>query len=112
VYYIEPYPKSRARDLHSDAICFDEREAEETGKIPFLPFVGIGPRRYLDLFSLELSSGRVIERKNDDGTPSEEAKMARPPRVPMLPVSYLEREDRLLEEFGKVLRKLQGVNHG
>jgi deoxycytidylate deaminase len=107
VYYIEPYPKSKARDLHSDAICFDEREAKKSGKIPFLPFVGIGPRRYLDLFSLELSSGRIIERKDDEGIPSVMAKSLRPPRVPMLPLSYLEREDKLLDEFGAILRELQ-----
>jgi deoxycytidylate deaminase len=111
VYYIEPYPKSRARDLHSDAICFDEREAKKTGKIPFLPFVGIGPRRYLDLFSLDLSSGRVIERKDDNGIPVIPARSMRPPRVPMVPLSYLEREDKLLDDFGDVLRKLQGAKH-
>jgi deoxycytidylate deaminase len=111
VYYIEPYPKSRARDLHSDSICFDEREATRTGKIPFLPFVGVGPRRYLDLFSLDLSSGRVIERKDDHGVPVIPARPTRPPRVPMLPLSYLEREDKLLDEFGDVLRRLQGVGH-
>lgn len=109
VYYIEPYPKSKARDLHSDAICFDEREAKKTGKIPFLPFVGIGPRRYLDLFSLDLSSGRVIERKDETGIPVVPARSTRPPRVPMAPLSYLEREDKLLLEFRPVLRKLQGV---
>jgi len=112
VYYIEPYPKSKARDLHSDAICFDEREAKKTGKVPFLPFVGIGPRRYLDLFSLELSSGRVVDRKNDDGIPFKQDKLKSPPRVPMLPLSYLEREDKLLDDFSETLRRLQGENHG
>jgi deoxycytidylate deaminase len=112
VYYIEPYPKSRARDLHADAICFDEREAKRTGKIPFLPFVGIGPRRYLDLFSLDLSSGRMIERKDNDGIPIVPARPMRPPRVPMAPLSYLEREDKLLSDFRLVLRKLQGVDRG
>jgi len=111
VYYIEPYPKSRARDLHSDAICFDEREAKKTGKIPFLPFVGIGPRRYLDLFSLDLSGGRVIERKNDAGIPVIPSRSTRPPRLPMVPLSYLEREDRLLDEFRVILRQLQGEEH-
>ena len=43
VYYIEPYPKSKARDLHSDAICFSDDEVGQNGKIPFLPFIGIGP---------------------------------------------------------------------
>jgi len=112
VYYIEPYPKSRAQDLHDDAICFDEAEADKSGKIPFLPFVGIGPRRYLDLFSLDLSSGREIRRKNDDGTPIWPSKTDSPPRVPMVALSYLEREDKLLDEFKDVLQRLQGLNHG
>jgi deoxycytidylate deaminase len=112
VYYIEPYPKSRARDLHDDAICFDEAEAEKTGKVPFLPFIGIGPRRYLDLFSLDLSSGREVKRKDDEGRPILFSKTDSPPRVPMVALSYLEREDKLLEEFEDILRKLQGVKHG
>jgi len=111
VYYIEPYPKSKARDLHFDAICFDEQESERTGKIPFLPFVGIGPRRYLDLFSLELSSGRAVERKDDVGKPQVLPKDKRPPRVPMTPLSYLEREDKLLEEFKNTILKLQVKSH-
>jgi len=60
VIYIEPYAKSRASDLHPDEISVDR---EETGKVPFLPFVGVGPRRYFDLFSLTLSTGYPIERK-------------------------------------------------
>src|ERR1017187_4995351 len=109
---MEPYPKSRARDLHSDAICFDEVEAAKTGKVPFLPFVGIGPRRYLDLFSLELSSGREIQRKNDDGVPNLPRKGESPPRIPMVALSYLEREDKLLDEFKGILQELQGENNG
>src|SRR5205814_10484559 len=66
VYYVEPYPKSKAHYLHSDAMCFDEDEAARKGKIPFLPYVGIGPRRYLDFFSMDLSSGTRIERKGED----------------------------------------------
>ena len=112
VYYIEPYPKSKAQDLHNDAICFDEAEAAKTGKIPFLPFVGIGPRRYLDLFSLDLSSGRKIERKADNGKPLLPAKTESAPRVPMSALSYLEREDKLLDEFKDVLQELQGMKHG
>lgn len=112
VYYIEPYPKSRARDLHSDAICFDEAEAARTGKLPFLPFIGVGPRRYLDLFSLELSSGREIQRKDDNGVPILPRKAESPPRIPMVALSYLEREDKLLDEFKDILQKLQGANNG
>jgi deoxycytidylate deaminase len=112
VYYIEPYPKSRARDLHSDAICFDEAEAARTGKVPFLPFVGVGPRRYLDLFSLELSSGREIQRKDDNGVPIQLRRAESPPRVPMVALSYLEREDKLLDEFKDILESIQGASNG
>ncbi|MGD0347716.1 MAG: anti-phage dCTP deaminase [Terracidiphilus sp.] len=108
VYYVEPYPKSKARDLHSDAICFDLDSAEESGRIPFLPFIGIGPRRYLDFFSLDLSSGRPIQRKGKDDKPKLPLKTERAPRVPLIPLNYLEREDKLLDEFKGVLEGLQG----
>ncbi len=110
VYYIEPYPKSKARELHSDAICFSEKDTED-GRIPFLPFVGIGPRRYMDLFSLELSGGRPVKRKDDSGVPFTQLKESSPPRIPMTPLSYLEREDKLLNDFHDELSRL-GVENG
>jgi deoxycytidylate deaminase len=58
VVYMEPYPKSRAKDLHPDEI---EVEAEVPGKVAFVPFMGISPFRYRDLFQ----KGR---RKTDEGT--------------------------------------------
>jgi deoxycytidylate deaminase len=109
VYYVEPYPKSKARDLHSDAICFDEKKAEESGLIPFLPFVGIGPRRYLDFFSLDLSSGGSVQRKDEDHHPLDPPKGMRPPRVPLIPLSFLEQEDKLLNDYEGVLRQLRGA---
>lgn len=67
VYYIEPYAKSRAEELHEDAIIVEDRVRKRTRqagwRIPFRPFVGIGPRRYFDLFSLTLSSGYELIRK-------------------------------------------------
>jgi deoxycytidylate deaminase len=107
VYYVEPYPKSKARDLHSDAICFDEEDAVKTGRIPFLPFVGIGPRRYLDFFSMDLSSGRKVDRKGDDDRPYNPPKSERAPRVFLDPDSYLDSEERLRRDFDPVLRVLQ-----
>jgi deoxycytidylate deaminase len=108
VYYIEPYPKSKAKELHSDAICFDEETATKTSKIPFLPFVGVGPRRYLDLFSLDLSSGRPIERKDDENRPLNLSKPMRPPRVPMVPLSFLDREEKLQADFKSKVDELLG----
>ncbi|MGJ5092179.1 anti-phage dCTP deaminase [Bradyrhizobium oligotrophicum] len=57
VVFLEPYPKSYARELHSDSI---EIEGEEkAAKVKFLPFLGISPLRYRDFFE----KGR---RKNKD----------------------------------------------
>ncbi len=48
VLFIEPYPKSRVAELYDDSISVDDREAPD--RIPFEPFVGIAPRKYLPLF--------------------------------------------------------------
>jgi len=111
VTYIEPYPKSRAADLHEDAICFDAEEAIKSNRIPFLPFVGVGPRRYLDLFSLDLSTGVKTERKDKEGKAIFPERATRPPRVPMLPFSYLDREIKLLQEHEDVIKDLEGNAH-
>ena len=49
VVYIDPYPKSLAFQLHDDAIEIDPDD-RPTDKIPFEPFVGVAPRRFLELF--------------------------------------------------------------
>lgn len=49
IYYIEPYRKSQALKLHEDAVTEDEGM---TSKLRILPFDGVAPSRYLDLFSL------------------------------------------------------------
>jgi deoxycytidylate deaminase len=90
VYYIEPYAKSKAMALHGDA-CTESKA--DILRIPFLPFIGIGPRRYLDLFSLTLGTGYPIKRKNDsDGKMTEWDRKAAAPRLQMATVSYLIRE--------------------
>lgn len=57
VYYIEPYRKSLATTLHSDDIT--EVEAE-TKKVRLLPFDGVAPSRYMELFSM----GEDSRKKN------------------------------------------------
>jgi deoxycytidylate deaminase len=90
VFYVEPYPKSLAAELHKDAIAVDQ---ETEGRVCFLPFTGIAARRYFDLFSLQVSSGRRVRRK--DATGVQKASWERRtavPRVPMTADSYIERE--------------------
>ena len=64
VTFIEPYPKSRAEELHDDAIVIEEDEPE---KVRFKPFVGVAPRRYEQLFSMVDREGKIIVRKRDGG---------------------------------------------
>ena len=61
VVYIEPYPKSLTKQLHSDAACIDDDSSAPENTVSFLPFNGIGPRRYLDLFEM------TTDRKNSSG---------------------------------------------
>ncbi|NVB42866.1 hypothetical protein G6O69_33910 [Pseudenhygromyxa sp. WMMC2535] len=99
VVYIEPYEKSKALDLHDDAITTVESSvpSPDSTKVSFAPFVGVGPRRYFDLFSMKLGDGYPVKRK-ERGTggkaASWEISSASMARVPMLPISYIEREQR------------------
>jgi deoxycytidylate deaminase len=112
VVYVEPYPKSRAMNLHGDAIRLgdsrDRRVIDEPGgekNIPFLPFVGVGPRRFFDLFSMDLSAGYALQRKVDGmKAPWSESKNGGP-RTPLLPTSYLEREQAAILEENIALQK-------
>jgi deoxycytidylate deaminase len=90
VFYVEPYPKSLAAILHKDAIAVDE---DRDDRACFIPFTGIAARRYFDLFSMQVSSGRRVRRK--DSTGIKKAAWIRKSAVPRVPVtadSYIERE--------------------
>lgn len=89
VVFVEPYPKSKAVDLHSDALTLEE--SEKGRKVLFEPFVGVGPRRYLDLFSIRLGTGSPLHRKEGKRVTPWRRDGARP-RVQMRPMSYLQKE--------------------
>ena len=61
IVYIEPYPKSRAMELHDDALTHDQNACD---KVILSHFHGIAPRRYRDIF--EKGS-----RKGEDGKAKE-----------------------------------------
>ena len=110
VVYIEPYSKSRASQLHSDSIAMGEESDHATAgreagsRLQFEPFVGIGPRRYFDLFSLKLSTGYPIERKAKESfLKATWNRETAHPRIPMLPMSYLERESVAVTEYDDAL---------
>lgn len=87
VVYVEPYAKSRATDLFPDEITLNRAE----GMVNFEAFVGVGPRRFLDLFSMNLSSGYKLKRKAD-GRKVDWVSENSFPRIPLLPNTYIDRE--------------------
>ena len=100
VVFIEPYQKSKAVEFHTDSISVGFKPAKET--VHFEPFVGVGPRRFFDLFSVRLGAGYPLQRKDDDGlvipwTLSNTSTL----RVQMLPGSYLDLEREAKEQFNK-----------
>ena len=113
VVYIEPYPKSKASELHGDSIFLKDQDVADRGKrVLFEPFVGIGPRRYVDLFSISFGGGeRKLRKKGPkslEWNPSADQQV----RVPMLPTSYLDREQFAVEGVEKLLSNLGETDSG
>ena len=50
VYYIEPYEKSLATELHNDSISPADSPSEEPKKLEIVAFQGVGPTKYHRLF--------------------------------------------------------------
>ena len=92
VVYMEPYPKSRAKQLHPNEIAVEE-DADK--KVSFIPFIGISPLRYRDIFLKE------AKRKRSDGTARVWYSIADEP-VPMVNVlfnAHPDLEETALTEF-------------
>lgn len=106
VVYVEPYPKSRALDFHSESITLKSELEESTldnkETVAFEPFIGIGPRRFLDLFSMSLGGGAKLKRKDKGGAILEWDKTKAPIRSPLVPKSYKEIEIAATELWDKL----------
>ena len=101
VFYIEPYPKSQAEELHNDAISIDGRSAKCGDPVAFLPFVGVAPRRYMDWF------GMPAKRKDEAGDPIQwdfrQARAIWDRDTPM--VAYIEEEKVLTKRIVDQLKE-------
>lgn len=65
VVYIEPYPKSRALDLHSDALVCEAISPDfSEDKVQFQEFLGIGPSRFNLLFKRKKRKDNVGDFEN------------------------------------------------
>lgn len=62
VFYIEPYEKSLAKELHSDSIAFevDETTDKQPSRVEFLHYEGVAPNKFHDFF-------RAPSRKDGEG---------------------------------------------
>jgi deoxycytidylate deaminase len=116
VVYIEPYPKSLAAKLHDDSIelpgtrRFSKRDSRF--RVPFQPFVGIGPRRFFDLFSMKLSQGSALKRKREDGRLSPWKRDESNPRIQMSTTSYIQREKLTVFEFTARINQITEEKNG
>lgn len=63
VYYIEPYDKSLAFDLHDDSIVLDKPEGGDENHLRINQFEGVAPRVYLRLFKADerKAKGRLFD---------------------------------------------------
>jgi hypothetical protein len=71
--YIEPYPKSLTKQLHSDATSIDFDTSAPADVVVFVPLNGSGPRRYFDLFEMSMprkdSTGRAVTQDPAEAIP-------------------------------------------
>lgn len=100
VVYIEPYPKSLATVLHDDSMSIEDTTDES--KVSFVPFVGVAPRRYDGLFSMETREGRRVRRKDASGKPIADALGL---RLYATRYSFLELEGAAADTLGEIIPK-------
>ncbi len=71
VVYIEPYPKSLAQELFQDSTSVDEQPHND--EVEFNPFVGISPKRYMDLFKMgkrkDENTGKKVDWDSSEAVP-------------------------------------------
>lgn len=102
VVYVEPYPKSKAKQLHQDSISVDPLTPSQN-HVSFEPFEGIAPRQYQEIFdSADL-------RKDGDGKAAEWRMNTGQPRFLRFLNTYLEIEMGIVGEEIPLLAEKTGV---
>lgn len=110
VVYIEPYPKSRAIDFYSKDSISTEKDAE---KVSFEPFIGVGPRKFVTIFSMTNSnmSDRIRKDRNEPNGKvikwnMETARI----RDQLIPTSYIDREIGATIEYNNYFERWMNDN--
>jgi deoxycytidylate deaminase len=105
IHYIEPYRKSQAIRLHSDALT----ESTETGSgIQLLQFDGVSPRRFIDLFEggSRKKDGVLTLASRHEAPPSTHVSLKAIPRLEEVVVA----EIKVKELFLTSLRSAEDTN--
>jgi deoxycytidylate deaminase len=92
VFFIEPYPKSLAMTLHADALS--DTGTEVADKVQILPYQGVSPSRYLELFSMtgrprKDSTGNLITLNKRTTIPANQVSLESLPTLEGLVVAKL-----------------------
>jgi hypothetical protein len=106
VFYLEPYPKSLAFNLHADAINLENEDRgnyKEFPAVDFVHFFGVTPRRYRELFER-------TQRKNKEDSLFQSFKDGkRRPIVDIYFEAYAQTELLVVRKFRSVI---DGANNG
>lgn len=103
VVFIEPYPKSRAIQLHEDSIVL-EGSCDDGRRVRFEPFVGVSPRLFGYLFQMP-------QRKNSNGSIVASPSTAALPRLASTSPAYIADESSEAKLFLSLLQR-HGVSFG
>jgi cytidine deaminase len=103
VVYVEPYPKSKAGQLHQDSISVDPSVAS-SDHVNFEPFEGIAPRLYQDIFDARDT------RKDSEGKVRDWRANGCTPRFLRFRNTYIEIELAIIAKEIPLLAKKMGIN--
>lgn len=105
VVYIEPYPKSQAFEFYKVEISDSINDIQ---KVVFQPFTGVGPQRFVDLFSVSSTRWYAKKRKDKEGNKLNWNKEAAELRNPSILLNYLDAEQAALLSFEDETVALKG----
>jgi deoxycytidylate deaminase len=106
VFYLEPYEKSLAIELHGDAIDVDGQHDGlsdvEKKRVKFIHFEGVAPRQYLNMFT------PLGERKSSDGKAMETSVRETEKKIPEYLDDYRKYELKVVEHLSNIIDGLKG----
>jgi deoxycytidylate deaminase len=102
VVYIHPYPKSLAAQLHQDSIAIDVAHPARN-LVRFEPFVGLAPRRFLNLFTASVR--KVPGGRASKFNPAKAVPKLVPSEAPGVAPVYPARELAELRAFNTLVRE-------